>query len=491
MFLDSVQVDSFLLQHPEFGSFTEQFRDFYTHRNYEYAWFDSLGLAEQAHNFINLQNSYMADFADSSLYNPELEELFQNLHPGKIRPTMRAPKVVQAELLLTGQFFRYAAKVYKGSELDAAKLGWYIPRKKIDLTALLDSTLRTQLAEGEPLVPASAQYRKLQEQMTRYFTLEKQYPKNTIPPVKRSFRKGDTSYLLTQIKQRLQLLGDMPDSDTTNLFDTLLENAAKVFQHRMGLTEDGVIGNKMIAELNTPISWRIRQLLVNMERVRWMPAERGGRFILVNIPEYKLHVMDSGQQVMDMNVIVGTAANNTVIFTGNLKYVVFSPYWNVPSSIVRKEILPAISRNRNYLTRNNMEITGYSGGIPEIRQKPGATNALGLVKFLFPNNFNIYLHDTPNRDLFSLSNRSFSHGCIRISEPKKMAEYLLRDDSSWTSETIDSAMHLAKEKWVTLNRTVPVYVVYFTAWVDREGLLNFRNDIYGHDTKMAEKLFTR
>eukprot|EP01136_Pigoraptor_vietnamica_P022225 Opistho-1_new@73124 len=129
----------------------------------------------------------------------------------------------------------------------------------------------------------------------------------------------------------------------------------------MGLTEDGVIGNKMITELNTPISWRIRQLLVNMERVRWMPAERGSRFILVNIPEYKLHVMDSGRQVMDMNVIVGTAANNTVIFSGNLKYVVFSPYWNVPSSIVKKEMLPAISRNRNYLSRNNMEITGYSG----------------------------------------------------------------------------------------------------------------------------------
>eukprot|EP01136_Pigoraptor_vietnamica_P022231 Opistho-1_new@73133 len=134
----------------------------------------------------------------------------------------------------------------------------------------------------------------------------------------------------------------------------------------MGLTEDGVIGNKMITELNTPISWRIRQLLVNMERVRWMPAERGSRFILVNIPEYKLHVMDSGRQVMDMNVIVGTAANNTVIFSGNLKYVVFSPYWNVPSSIVKKEMLPAISRNRNYLSRNNMEITGYSGGLPHV-----------------------------------------------------------------------------------------------------------------------------
>lgn len=491
IFLDSVHVDSFLLQHPEFEAFTEQFHDFYTHRNYEYAWFDSSGLAEQAHNFINLQNSYITDFADSSIFNPVLEDLFQNLLIGKIRPAMGEPKVILAELLLTGQFFRYAAKVYKGSDIDAAKLGWYIPRKKIDLTVLLDSTLKSQLAEGAPLVPGNSQYKKLQEQVARYLVLEKQFPKDKISPVKKSLKKGDSVYALTQIKQRLQLLGDMPGSDTSQLFDSTLENATKVFQRRMGLTEDGVIGNKMIAELNTPISWRIRQLLVNMERVRWMPAERGSRFILVNIPEYKLHVMDSGRQVMDMNVIVGTTANNTVIFTGNLKYVVFSPYWNVPASIVRKEMLPAISRNRNYLARNNMEITGYSGGLPEIRQKPGPTNALGLVKFLFPNNFNIYLHDTPNRELFSLTTRSFSHGCIRISEPKKMAEYLLQEDQRWTSDTIDSAMHLAKEKWVTLNRTVPVYVVYFTAWVDRNGQLNFRNDIYKHDAKMAEKLFTR
>jgi murein L,D-transpeptidase YcbB/YkuD len=188
-------------------------------------------------------------------------------------------------------------------------------------------------------------------------------------------------------------------------------------------------------------------------------------------------------------VIVGTAANSTVIFNGNLKYVVFSPYWNVPESIVKKEIIPSIKRNANYIAKNNMEITGYSGGVPNVRQKPGPANSLGLVKFLFPNNYNIYFHDTPNRDLFTQANRSFSHGCIRLGEPKKFAEYMLRNDSTWTSDAIEKAMHLAKEKWVTVKKSVPVFIVYFTAWVDKDGLLNFRKDIYGHDEKMGEKLF--
>jgi murein L,D-transpeptidase YcbB/YkuD len=282
----------------------------------------------------------------------------------------------------------------------------------------------------------------------------------------------------------------MEAGDTTAKFDSTMLDAVKHFQKRMGLSVDGAIGNKMIAELNIPVSKRIRQILVNMERVRWMPAEKDTNYILVNIPEYKMHVYDSGRLMFDMNVIVGTAANSTVIFTGNLKYVVFSPYWNVPESIVKNEVMPGMKKNPNYIAKNNMEITGYSGKMPIVRQKPGETNSLGLVKFLFPNNYNIYFHDTPNRTLFSQSSRSFSHGCIRLGEPKKFAEYMLRADSSWNSENIETAMHLAKEKWVTVKKSVPVFIVYFTAWVDKDGLLNFRKDIYGHDEKMSEKLFT-
>ena len=279
--------------------------------------------------------------------------------------------------------------------------------------------------------------------------------------------------------------------DTSEAFDSATVNAVKKFQRRMGLSVDGSVGNKMIEELNVPIKWRIRQLLVNMERLRWMPPEKDSNYILVNIPEYRLHVFDSGKTVMDMNVIVGKSANSTVIFTGNLKYIVFSPYWNVPTSIVKNEVVPAIKNNSDYLVKNHMEITGKSNGLPVVRQLPGTFNSLGLVKFLFPNNYDIYLHDTPNHDLFSQTSRSLSHGCIRISEPKKMAQYLLRNDSTWNSKNIDSSMHLTKERWVTLNKKIPVLIVYFTAWVDKSGELNFRKDIYGHDEKMATKLFTK
>ena len=221
-----------------------------------------------------------------------------------------------------------------------------------------------------------------------------------------------------------------------------------------------------------------------------MPAETDSSYVMVNIPEYKLHIYDNGKQQMSMNVIVGKEGTGTVIFTGKLKYIVFSPYWNVPQSIVEKEIVPGMNNDPDYLANHHMEITGHDGDLPSVRQLPGDDNSLGHVKFLFPNSYDIYLHDTPNHDLFSATNRSFSHGCIRVQYPDTLAQYLLRDQPEWTQEKIDSCMHLPEEKWVTLNNQVRVYIGYFTAWVDDNGKLNFRKDIYGHDEKMAEKLFT-
>ena len=359
---------------------------------------------------------------------------------------------------------------------------------------MLDSSLKSKLTATDQFKPLNAQYKLLQENLVKYFDLDK-ITANTwdsIPAAaKLLLKKGDSSEIIVQIKNRLFLLGDMSVADSSQKYDSVLFLAAKRFQRRMGLSIDGVIGAKMIQELNVPVKQRIQQLLVNMERVRWMPPEKDTNYIMVNIPEYKMHVYDSGKQIFDMNVIVGKASNSTVIFNGNLKYIVFSPYWNVPTSIVQKEIVPGMKRDKNYIQRNNIEITGTSNGLPLVRQKPGPNNSLGLVKFLFPNNYDIYLHDTPNHELFNVSSRSFSHGCIRIAEPKKFAQYLLRSDTAttWKSNVIDSSMHLPKERWVTLKKTIPVFIVYFTAWVDKNGLLNFRKDIYGHDEKMSEKLF--
>lgn len=486
--MDSTRLSAFLSNHRQYQNFTQQFNDFYKDRNYAYAWFDSAGLAEQALNFNNLQQNYIVSFSDSSIYNPVLDSLLKGMQTTAPKKKIADSQILETELLLTGQFFQYAAKVYKGSDIDAAELGWFIPRKKIDVHALLDSTILHKSAEA--YAPQNSQYKRLQQFVQTYSRLSKETSFDSIPTLKKSLRKGDSSEIILPIKKHLELLGDLTQNDGSPFFDTALVLATKQYQQRMGLTVDGVIGNKMIAELNVPMKQRLRQILINLERLRWMPPEKDTNYILVNIPEFMMHVYDSGRLQFNINVIVGTSANSTVIFNDRLQYIVFSPYWNVPESIVRGEILPGIKKNPNYLAKHNMEIVKQAS-VPVIRQMPGPANSLGLVKFLFPNNYSIYFHDTPNRNLFSQSSRSFSHGCIRVGEPKKLAQYLLRSDSNWTTQKIDSAMHLKKEKWVPLKKSIPVFIVYFTAWVNQEGQLNFRKDIYKHDEKMAMKLFSQ
>jgi len=223
--------------------------------------------------------------------------------------------------------------------------------------------------------------------------------------------------------------------------------------------------------------------------MRWMPAEMSGNLILVNIPEFMLHVYENNKKAFDMVVVVGKEGHNTMMFNGDLNQVVFSPYWNVPPGIVEKEILPALARNPGYLESQNMEQVGNDGDLPSIRQRPGPGNSLGKVKFLFPNSFNIYFHDTPSKSLFDRDVRAFSHGCIRLSDPFKMAKYLLRNQPEWTDEKIQAAMNSGEEKFVKLQKAVPVVITYYTAWVDENGLLNFRNDIYKHDEKLMGKMF--
>jgi murein L,D-transpeptidase YcbB/YkuD len=179
-----------------------------------------------------------------------------------------------------------------------------------------------------------------------------------------------------------------------------------------------------------------------------------------------------------------------VIFYGQMQYVVFSPYWNLPESIVRNEVLPALRHNRNYINEHNLIITGKENGLPVIKQKPGPANSLGLVKFLFPNSYSIYLHDTPSRSLFGESSRAFSHGCIRVGEPAKLASFLLKYDTTWTAARIKKAMHLGKEQTITLKQKVPVFIAYFTAFTDRDNKLNFRKDIYGRDEQLASMILS-
>ncbi len=490
LFFDSIDIDNFFVNHTNFLKYAEHFHDFYKERNYEFAWFDTSGLAEQAYNFFNLLNSSISELQDSSLLNKNMFTSYAHFYKLS-KNSINKNEAIKAELLLTGQFFDYAARVYKGIDFDATELGWFIPRKKLNLSQLLDSVILSKAVKSEVYVPFNSQYKKLQEKLQYYFKLQHNYPKDTIAYLKNSFVIGDKDSIIFNIKSKLCFLKDLEVNDSSTVFDSTLLFAISKFQNRFGLTNSKTINNKFIEELNVPIKSRIKTLLINIERARWLPPENDSNYFLVNIPEYKLHVYDSGINVWDMNVIVGKTATNTVIFNGKLRYIVFSPYWNVPNNIITNELMPALKKDKNYLEKNNMEFYGGDKNSKLIRQKPGPKNSLGLVKFLFPNNYDIYFHDTPNRNLFSSTNRSFSHGCIRLGEPKKLAEYLLRYDTSYTSLKIDSLMNLPKDKWVGLEKPVPVFIVYFTSWVDNYGNLNFRKDIYEHDKKMNEKLFTK
>ena len=243
--------------------------------------------------------------------------------------------------------------------------------------------------------------------------------------------------------------------------------------------------------MNIPVRTRIAQLLINLDRMRWMPSQPNGTLIIVNIPEFRLHVLENGSKVFDMDVVVGKEGHSTVEFTGTLNQIVFCPYWNIPPKIVTHEILPAIEKNKHYLEENQMEDMGDKDGdgIPDIRQLPGDKNSLGKIKFLFPNRYDIYLHDTPAKELFNRARRAFSHGCIRLADARKMATYLLRNEPGWDSTKIDEAINANQQQVVKLKNTAEVFITYYTAWVDDNGLLNFRPDVYGHDESMMNKLF--
>jgi len=494
LFLDSTKIESFLAENPAMKNYERQFIDFYKSRNYEFAWFDSSGLIEQTGNFINLLNTQIAESNDSSLYDPKLNKLYADYRAKGFDKKKITQDEIAAELYFTGQFFQYTSRQFKGADLDATQLGWFIPRKKIDLSSLLDSSLKSDNAQFFFDKQLNPSYKKLNEFLQQYLAIKRNNPEwDSLSMPVNKLKLGDDNPFVSELKARLNALGDLDENDGTNLFDETMEASVKSYQTRMGLGSDGVVGPAFIRSINTPIDTLIRKILVNIERARWLPANIPDTYIWVNIPEFRLYTYQANEPLFDMRVIVGSSAHNTVIFSGNLKYIVFAPYWNVPTSIIKNEIIPGIARDPNYLANHNMQVFGKnkSGQPVDVRQLPGPDNALGTVKFLFPNDYDIYLHDTPNHDLFTSSNRGLSHGCIRLSSPMQMAQFLLRNDSTtYSTPVIDSLMHNnTKETWVTIKPTIPVYLVYFTAWVDNNGKLNFRKDIYGHDDKVAAKLF--
>jgi murein L,D-transpeptidase YcbB/YkuD len=471
LFLDSSQIANFIRKKNLSQSMGDRMWSFYNSRNYQFAWLDTSGAVEQMAAFRSLY-TYSKDSSGNKSLDRQIDALVDDdeLHVSNTNPT-----IVNTELELTLRLINYF-KEKKGS---MSQLEHMIPAKKYPITELADSMLRT----SDDVFPAVAPMKGALKSYIRYV---KDGGWDTIASVK-SLKKGQSSPQIPAIKRRLQITGELKDADSSTVFDDALETAVNTFRTTHGLSANGVINDSVIRQLNVPASERLGQIVANMERMKWIPETPEGRLILVNIPAFMLHVMDGKKKLFDMPIVVGKEGHSTTMFSGFLNQVVFSPYWNIPRSIVRKEILPAMDRNPNYLVSKNMEVTGESNGLPVIRQKPGEKNALGRVKFLFPNSYNIYFHDTPEKGLFERDNRAYSHGCIRLKDPVAMAKFVLEDAPEWTDEKIDEAMQSGKQKFVAVKHPVPVIITYYTAWME-DGALHFADDVYGHDAELLKKL---
>jgi murein L,D-transpeptidase YcbB/YkuD len=396
---------------------------------------------------------------------------------------------INTEFTLTEHFITYMLNNYEKGYVKRKEMERFIPRKKEDPLALADSLVNKKHKDDKYFEDVNQSYKGLKDQLSKYLTIARNGGWPQINNIKKSLKKGVSSPDIAIIKKRLAITGDLAGNDTTQVFNDTLVAAVKNFQARHGFNETGIISDSLIKEMNVPAVKRVEQLLMNMDRMRWLANEPTGNLIVVNIPEFVLHLYEGKQKVFDIDVVVGKEGHSTMMFNGDLNQVVFSPYWNVPPSIVAKEILPEMEKKPGYLAKENMEITGNDDGLPVIRQKPGPGNALGKVKFLFPNSFNIYFHDTPAKSLFNKDKRAYSHGCIRLREPEKLANYVLRNQPEWTPEKISEAMNSGDEKYVKVKDPIPVVITYYTAWVDENGRLNFREDIYGHDERLAGKMF--
>jgi len=386
-------------------------------------------------------------------------------------------------------------------------------KKLLDLPLLIKTSLAQASIEQLPgqVEPKLKQYQQLKAALTTYRQLADQ-----IAPLHLTFshpiKPGETLAQAEELTRFLMQTGDLPEQQesgkaSSSRYLEKLVAAMKKFQHRHGLAADGVIGKSTVVELNTPIAHRITQIELAMERLRWLPELSSGPSIIVNIPAFQLLAFDNVNalqpEVTSMKVVVGKALKNqTPILMADMSYIDFMPYWNVPYNIVKEEIIPKLLRNPGFLNKENMELVSSSGvtgfseatigqlkqGTVRIRQRPGKKNALGRVKFLFPNKDDVYLHDTPANALFSRSRRDFSHGCVRVENPQKLAEFALSNQLGWDQDAIKAAMKSAKMQRVLLKKSIPVLFFYVTAFFDQQDQLVFYPDIYGHDAVLLDAL---
>ncbi|MCP5158176.1 MAG: L,D-transpeptidase family protein [Gammaproteobacteria bacterium] len=467
---------------------------FYAGRSYQPAWLDTNGEPlPAATELIEALGEVDRDgLRPSDYHRTQLQKRLAALR--QHNDASDIDQLANFDLLFTDAFLAYGSHLLSGRlSPRTVDRDWEIKPRSRDIATVLQKTLTEgSITESlKALAPQAKGYIQLREKLRKYRKIEQEggWPSVTSNTSTRTLR------------MRLEISGDLIEGQ-----DKTIAEALRRFQKRHGLAETGTANADTVAALNVPISERIRQIELNLERWRWLPDDFGSRHILVNIPSYKMQVFEDGKVVLESKVVVGRQERQTPTFTANMEYLVMSPKWYVPRSIAVKDKLPQLRRNPYSLKGQQIRI--YNSAGKEInpgsvnwtevsasnfnyrlRQDAGPRNALGGIKFMFPNRHSIYLHDTPSRELFSRNRRTYSSGCIRISKPVELAEYLLKHDPKWNKETIKTASTSGKQKIVHLPEDVPVYLLYWTAWVDENGLLNFRDDIYKRDKPLVRALY--
>jgi L,D-transpeptidase YcbB len=505
------------LKHPVFLNRSEDLDNLYKLANYQLLW---LGNPQSAKNIADSLDL----LANSTTQGLTREHYDIDLLRTKYKFVLSLPPTAYKELALydtalSVTLLRFLHDLHYG-RVNPKGINFNLQlreKKVIDLPLLIKDSITLHTVSQLPLLvePKLHQYQKLKSALAAYRLIEQKLPK--IPFLNTGkLRPGDHHPQLAELSQFLEILGDLPETDIINpleknpQYKPQLVEAVKKFQLRHGLGADGTIGPGTAEVLNEPISKRITQIELAMERLRWLPELNLGRSIIVNIPAFQLWAIDdlnNEASIESMRVVVGKALKNqTPVLMAQMSYIEFSPYWNVPKKILKDEILPKLIQRPNFLSSQNMEIVlsanssakplpvsldaieKLKNGIYRVRQRPGKKNSLGKVKFIFPNKEDVYLHDTPANSLFSRSRRDFSHGCVRVEKPSVLAEFALKNQGIWNADTISKAMKNPVNQRVVLQKSIPVLFFYTTAFVDQNSTLAFYPDIYNHDNVLIEAL---
>ena len=470
-------------------------RDFYEGRDFAPVWTDGNKLRHEAW------------FAIDRLARADEDGLFPDeYHVDEIYRGIGESIAVDAlELYLTDGLLRYIRHMRRG-RLDplTADTEWHIPPPAVDPVAELAGIVASPSIQDalQELIPRHSGYRRLRSLLQSLRSLGSTGGWPVVPPGA-SLERGGYDQRIHVLRHRLMLSGYLSGFDyrDTYHYDAELERAVREFQSAHGLEADGVVGRKTLAALNVPVDERIQQIQLNMERWRWMPDDLGERYLLVNMAGFELQAVENDEAVMDMRVIIGRPYRSTPAFLGTMRYLVINPYWNVPHKLAVLDLLPKQQADPDYLPGKGFRVyAGWGKDAPELDpgdidwssytaenfpyrliQDPGEVNSLGRIKFMLPNPYAVYLHDTPSRHLFNRPVRTFSSGCIRVAEPVRLANFVLNDGRDYMTPDVLEAISSGENQIVSLPRVVPVYMLYQTAWVDDEGMAHFRDDVYGRD----------